>query len=80
MFLVSFINLDYLKKLIVPIFILLFICLFLVQIFGIEVKGSKRWLNLYFFRLQPVELIKPFFILLTAKTLAHETIKTSNVY
>jgi len=79
MFMVSFIDLNYLKKLIVPIFILLFICLFLVPILGIEVKGSKRWLSLYFFRLQPVELIKPFFILLTAKILARENMKTSNV-
>ena len=35
-----------------------------------EVKGSKRWLDLYLFRLQPIELIKPFFILICAKILS----------
>jgi len=30
---------------------------------GIEVKGSKRWIDLYFLpRFQPIELLKPFFI------------------
>ena len=32
----------------------------LVPIFGIEVKGAKRWIDLYFFRLQPIEILKPF--------------------
>ena len=32
---------------------------------GIEVKGSKRWLDLFFLpRLQPIELVKPFFIII----------------
>ena len=35
-----------------------------VLIFGVEVKGSKRWINLIFFRFQPVEIYKPFFVLL----------------
>ena len=78
MFFISFIKLDILKKTIVPVFILLFIALMLVPLIGIEVKGSKRWLNLYFFRLQPIELVKPFFILLTAKILTLDESKTSN--
>ena len=37
----------------------------LVPFLGIEVKGSKRWLDLIFLpRFQPVEIIKPFFIAL----------------
>ena len=35
----------------------------LVPFLGIEVKGSKRWLDFLFFpRFQPVEIVKPFFI------------------
>jgi cell division protein FtsW len=79
MFLVSFIKIELLKKLIIPIFIILFISLILVPLIGVEVKGSKRWLSLYFFRLQPVELIKPFFILLTANILTMDSSKTSNI-
>ena len=33
--------------------------LFLVPVFGTEVKGSKRWLNLFFLpRFQPIEIVK----------------------
>jgi cell division protein FtsW len=47
--------------------------LFLVPIFGTEVKGSKRWLNLFFLpRFQPVELVKPFVIIFIASILCME--------
>ena len=78
MLFLSYIDSNTIKKIIVPIFVLLLIALILVPIFGIEVKGSKRWLNLYYFRLQPVELLKPFFILVTAKILTLNLSKTSN--
>ena len=78
MFCISFIRLIFLKKIILPIFIILFISLILVPFVGVEVKGSKRWLNLYFFNLQPIELVKPFFVLLTSKILTQNDFKTSN--
>lgn len=78
MFFISFLELNFLKKSIVPIFILLFIALIMVALIGVEVKGSQRWLNLYFFRLQPIELLKPFFVLLTAHILTINTFKNSN--
>ena len=78
MFLISFIDLNFLEKAIVPIFIILFIALILVPLVGVEVKGSKRWLNLYFFRFQPIEFVKPFFVLVTAKILSLENFKTKN--
>jgi len=78
MLFLSYIDSKTIKKIIIPIFVLLLIALILVPIFGIEVKGSKRWLNLYYFRLQPVELLKPFFILVTAKILTLNSSKTSN--
>ena len=37
--------------------------------FGVKVNGSNRWINLIFFRLQPSELIKIFFILYLAYTI-----------
>ena len=49
----------------------------MVPIIGIEVKGSKRWLDFYFFRLQPIEILKPFFILVTVKILTIEKLKNS---
>ena len=49
------------KRFVIPLFILSFIFLALVPILGIEVKGAKRWLDFYLFRLQPIELLKPFY-------------------
>ncbi|MDA9974411.1 FtsW/RodA/SpoVE family cell cycle protein [Candidatus Pelagibacter sp.] len=59
-------------------FITLFF-LFLVPIFGTEVKGSKRWLNLFFLpQFQPIELLKPFIIIFVATILCSE--KNYNIY
>ncbi|WP_415321099.1 FtsW/RodA/SpoVE family cell cycle protein [Candidatus Pelagibacter sp. Uisw_092] len=53
--------------------------LFLVPILGTEIKGSKRWLNLFFLpRFQPIELVKPFIIIFIATILCSE--KNSNIY
>ena len=53
-------------------FIFSFFLLFLTLIIGIEVKGSKRWINLFFFNLQPVELLKPSLILFLAGIFSSE--------
>ena len=53
--------------------------LFLVPIIGSEVKGSRRWLNLFFLpRFQPIELVKPFIIVFIATILCSE--KNLNIY
>ena len=70
MFYLSYIKLSFLKKLILPIFAISLILLILVHFFGVEIKGAKRWLDLFVFRLQPIELIKPFFVLITANIIA----------
>jgi cell division protein FtsW len=50
------------------IFFISLLFLFLVPLFGAEVKGSKRWMELPFLpRFQPVELLKPLFIIFIAK-------------
>ena len=50
-----------------------------MPIIGVEVKGAKRWIDLYFFRLQPIEILKPFFILMTVKILTFDQFKNSQV-
>ena len=53
--------------------------LFLVPILGTEVKGSKRWLDLFFLpRFQPIEIVKPFVIIFIALILSSE--KNLNIY
>ena len=75
----SIIETDVLKRIILPLFIILFIFLALVPISGVEVKGAKRWLDFYFFRLQPIELLKPFFILATVRILTIEKLRNSQI-
>ena len=48
MLLISLFELNFLKKILTPIFLVLLITLFLVLFFGVEVKGSKRWLDFFF--------------------------------
>ncbi len=79
MIFLSILQTTFLKKIIIPLFALSFILLALVPIVGVEVKGAKRWLDFYFFRLQPIEVLKPFFILATVKILTLEKFKNSQV-
>tara|TARA_Y100001958_G_C21242511_1_gene570868 strand:+ start:1102 stop:2229 length:1128 start_codon:yes stop_codon:yes gene_type:complete len=76
---ISAIETSLLKKFIIPFFIISFIFLALVPLFGVEVKGAKRWLDFYYFRFQPIELLKPFFILATVRILTLEKLKKSKM-
>ena len=73
----SIIETRVLKKIVLPLFVIFFIFLALVPFIGVEVKGAKRWLNFYFFRLQPIEILKPFFILVTVKILTLDKLKNT---
>ena len=79
MLVISAIETTLLKRAVIPLFIISFLLLVLVPIIGVEVKGAKRWLDFYFFRLQPIELLKPFFILTTVKVLTLEKLKSSQL-
>ncbi len=79
MIVLSAVETSFLKKIVVPLFVVSFIFLALVPLIGVEVKGAKRWLDLYFFRLQPIEVLKPFFILATVKILTLEKLRNSQI-
>lgn len=79
LFFISIQDIKIIKRFLTPTFLFLLFLLLLVPLVGIEVKGSKRWLDFAIFpRFQPIELLKPFFILLTAKILVLEN--NSNLY
>ena len=60
-------------RLSIYLFVISLFFLFLVPIMGTEVKGAKRWLNIFFLpRFQPIELVKPFIIVFLASILASE--------
>jgi len=72
-FLLSTIDSIYLLKFSLIFFFLILISLFLVPLIGVEVKGSKRWIDLFILpRFQPIELLKPFFIIFLATILSTE--------
>ncbi len=78
-FIFSSINEEKLFKISTIIFLLSLISLFLVPIIGIEVNSAKRWIDLYFLpRFQPIELVKPFLIILISIILSSE--KFQNIY
>ena len=78
--LISFIEQKKLLKMSYLLFIIFVISLILVPIIGIEVKGSKRWIDLPspFPNFQPIELLKPFFIISIASVISIE--KNKNIY
>ena len=78
-FIFSAIDQENLFKISIVVFFLSILFLFLVPFFGVEVKGSKRWIDLYLLpRFQPIELVKPFLIIFISIILSSE--KYSNVY
>ena len=79
MIFISFLETSFLKKMVIPSFIISLILLAIVPLVGVEVKGAKRWLDFYFFRLQPIELLKPFYILISVKILTLEKLQNTQV-
>ena len=69
-FIFSSLSTDQLIRYSIILFFMSFISLFLVPIIGVEVKGSRRWIDLFFLpRFQPVEVLKPFLIIILATIL-----------
>jgi len=61
------------------LFFISILILALVPIFGVEIKGSKRWVDLPIFPIfQPVELVKPLFIIFVAKIIVLS--EKTNIY
>ena len=74
-----FLNIDYrfFEPYAKQLYASILIGFFIVLLFGTEVNGSKSWLVFMGLRVQPEELIKPFFIVFVAYFLSH--IKFSNL-
>ena len=78
-FVFSSIDQNKLLKYSAVIFVFSLVLLILVPLIGIEVKGSKRWIDLYFLpRFQPIELVKPFLIIFISLILCSQ--KYNNIY
>ena len=79
MIFISALNTDLINKSLLPIFLIFFIILMLVPFVGIEIKGAKRWLNFFSLRFQPIEFIKPFFVLIVAQIIGLKWIRNMNL-
>ena len=78
-FIFSSIDQENLFKISIIFFSASILLLLLVPLIGVEVKGSKRWIDLYLLpRFQPIELVKPFLIVFLSIILSSE--KYINVY
>ncbi len=78
-FIFSSIDQNKLFKYSIVIFLVSLIFLSLVPLIGIEVKGSKRWIDFYFLpRFQPIELVKPFLIIFISVILCNQ--KYNNLF
>ncbi len=78
-FFFSLIDQKKLFKLSSVVFLISLAFLILVPIIGVEVKGSKRWIDLNFLpRFQPIELVKPFLIIFISSILSSQ--RYTNIY
>ena len=59
----------------ISLFLISIILCFLALIISQETKGATRWLNLIYFSIQPSELLKPSFIILSALLLVRYKVK-----
>ena len=76
---ISLLDKKLLIKFLPYLFFVALVMLFLVPIFGVEVKGSKRWMDLPLIpRFQPVEIVKPLFIIFIAKIITLN--ENTNIY
>ncbi|MBO5459091.1 MAG: rod shape-determining protein RodA [Lachnospira sp.] len=70
MFVVSFINYNWLLRFYWLVYVFNIILLLLVRFSGDESNGAKRWLDIKGFRFQPSELTKIILIMFTAKLIS----------
>jgi len=78
-FFLSYLSTEKLYSLSKLLFLICLISLVLVPFIGVEVKGSKRWLEFLFLpRFQPIEILKPFIIVMVALILSSKN--RNNLY
>ena len=77
-FFLSYVSEKSLYRISIAIFCFSLLLLFLVPLIGVEIKGSKRWIDLYILpRVQPIEFVKPFLIVILSLIISSQ--KYSNL-
>ena len=79
-FFFSFIPEKEIYRISVIFFCLSLILLLLVPIIGVEIKGSKRWIDLVILpRIQPIEFVKPFLIVIISMIICSQKYNNFNL-
>ncbi len=73
-FIFSKINMEFIKQLKLPIYVISIILFTAVLFVGIEARGASRWLDIFGIRLQFSEILKPFLALSLAGLIEDERI------
>ncbi len=68
---VSRINIDFLKGLSIPIYVISIVLLLIILVIGIETRGAVRWVDIFGIRLQFSEILKPFLALAFASSISN---------
>ena len=63
----SFLNIQFWYKTSYLLYFIILLLLFSVDIFGVAASGSKRWISIFFFNLQPSELMKIVLLIFLAR-------------
>ncbi len=66
MLFISFLQPKYIRRLAIIGYFVCFGLVLCTLIFGAEIKGARRWLNIFGFSLQPSEFLKPVMAVITA--------------
>jgi len=80
-FVISFLDLRFLKKTSILVFLYSLFVLLLVSLllFGSATKGAERWFNLGLFSFQPVDFMKIIMILVLAKYFSRRHVEINNI-
>ena len=74
----SFVRFSFWHKFAYPFYLVILMLLIAVHFFGITASGSTRWINLFFFNLQPSELMKIAIIVFLARYYNRRTLHDVN--
>ena len=74
MVIISILNEQNIKKMVIVGFCITIVLLILVIFYGDVIKGAKRWINIYGFSVQPSEFLKPFYTCFIALILAYKKV------
>ena len=66
MLVASFFTPRYVRRVALVVYLIGMVLVIAAILFGVEVKGAKRWVNLLGVSIQPSEFVKPAFVILTA--------------